>query len=252
MIKHINLLYLIILFNMSTYNVKDQKSLLELEAVLAKDMFIGGTTPNAQDALTFEAFENTAPDAAVYPGIAGWFYLVHYFAAVREQWKKEEPKKDDKKTDKKVEKKEEKKETKKDELDDMFEVDEEEDIEAVKARQARMKANLEKKKQKDAEKAKEGKAKAAVIAKSLIILDVKVWEQETDLDALAKLILAISMDGLVWKTEYKTPTVAFGMKKLVIGLVVEDDKVSVDDVIEQITAHEDLVQSVDIASFDKI
>ena len=60
------------------------------------------------------------------------------------------------------------------------------------------------------------------------------------------------MDGLTWKTEFKTPEIAFGMKKLVMGMVVEDEKVSVDDVIEKITVFEDEVQSVDIASFDKI
>lgn len=224
---------------MSTYNVKDQKSLAELEAVLAQTMFIGGNTPNAQDALTFEAFENNAPDAAQYPGIAGWFYLVHYFAAVREQWKKEEPKKEEKKVEKKAEKKEE-------DLDDMFGDDAQEDSEAEKAREARKKAAMDKKKQKD------GKAKPAVVQKSIILLDIKVWEEDTDFDKLAKTIQEMKMDGLDWKLEYKTPTIAFGMKKLVMGLVVEDDKVSVDDVIEKITAMEDIVQSVDIASFNKI
>ncbi len=42
------------------------------------------------------------------------------------------------------------------------------------------------------------------------------------------------------------------MKKLVLGMVVEDEKVSVDDIIEQITVYEEEVQSVDILSFDKI
>jgi len=37
------------------------------------------------------------------------------------------------------------------------------------------------------------------------------------------------MDGLLWKTEYKKEPIAFGVKKLVIGFVIEDLKVSVDD-----------------------
>ena len=134
----------------------------------------------------------------------------------------------------------------------MFEDDEEESEESKKARQARMKAALDAKKKKDAEKATTGKKKEAVIAKSLIILDIKVFEMEQDLAVLAKKILDIQMDGLTWKTEFKTPEIAFGMKKLVMGMVVEDEKVSVDDVIEKITVFEDEVQSVDIASFDKI
>ena len=72
--------------------------------------------------------------------------------------------------------------------------------------------------------------KKAVIAKSLIVWEVKPWEAETNLDELAKLILAINLDGLEWKTEYKKEPVAFGVYKLVIGAVVEDEKVSTDDV----------------------
>lgn len=57
------------------------------------------------------------------------------------------------------------------------------------AEQAKKKANESKKKQ-----------KAPVIAKSLILYEVKPWGEETDLDELAKKVLAIEMDGLLWKT----------------------------------------------------
>lgn len=49
-----------------------------------------------------------------------------------------------------------------------------------------------------AQKAK--KPKKEVIEKSIILFEVKPWGEETDLDDLAKKILAISMDGLMWKT----------------------------------------------------
>ena len=58
------------------------------------------------------------------------------------------------------------------------------------------------------------------------------------------------MDGLDWKTEYKKEPVAYGVFKIVIGAVVEDEKVSTDDVQEKIEAFEDLVQSVDIVCFN--
>ena len=60
------------------------------------------------------------------------------------------------------------------------------------------------------------------------------------------------MDGLFWKTEYKKEPIAYGVNKLVIGCVVEDEKVSTDDLQEKMEAFEDLVQSVDIAAFNKI
>lgn len=76
---------------------------------------------------------------------------------------------------------------------------------------------------------------------------------ETDLDALAAKILAIEKDGLFWKTEYKKEPVAFGIFKLIMGFVIEDDKVSVDnDIIPMLEEWEDEVQSVDIQSFNKL
>ena len=80
------------------------------------------------------------------------------------------------------------------------------------------------------EAAKDKKKKAAPIAKSIILWEIKPWGEETDLDALAAKILAITMDGLVWKTEYKKEPVAYGIFKLIMGAVVEDDKVSTDTV----------------------
>ena len=86
----------------------------------------------------------------------------------------------------------------------------------------------------------------------MIIFEVKPWEAETDLDEMAKLILAIEMDGLFWKTEYKKEPIAFGVFKLIIGATIEDAKVSTDDLQEKIEELEDYVQSVDIAAFNKI
>ena len=69
--------------------------------------------------------------------------------------------------------------------------------------------------------------------------EVKPYSAGTDLDKLAKKILAITMDGLVWKTEYKKEPVAYGVFKIIIGAVVEDLKVSTDKIEETILALED-------------
>lgn len=58
------------------------------------------------------------------------------------------------------------------------------------------------------------------------------------------------MDGLVWKTKFEKEPVAFGIFKILIGCVIEDDKVAVDDIQEPIEEMDD-VQSCDILSFGK-
>jgi translation elongation factor EF-1beta len=60
------------------------------------------------------------------------------------------------------------------------------------------------------------------------------------------------MDGLVWKQDCKKEPIAYGVHKLIVGCVIEDEKISVDDLQEKIMEFEEEVQSVDIAVFNKI
>jgi len=144
----------------------------------------------------------------------------------------------------KAEVKEEKKEEKKEESDDdddLFGSDsEEEDEEQERIKQERLKAYYEK-------KAK----KPQVIAKSTIILDVKPWDDETDIAELEKCVRSVALDGLVWGSSKVVP-IAYGIKKVQISCVVEDDKVGTDILDEKITEFEDLVQSVDVVAFNKL
>merc|ERR1712086_150433 len=106
-----------------------------------------------------------------------------------------------------------------------------------------------------AEKAKDKgkKKKKEVIAMSLVMLEVKPLDDTTSLDDLAKrLFKDITQDGLFWKTQYKKEPVAFGIFKLIVGFSLEDEKVSVDDIVEKIEGMDDMVQSVEIMAFNKI
>uniref|UniRef100_A0A8C6UNH8 Eukaryotic translation elongation factor 1 delta a (guanine nucleotide exchange protein) n=1 Tax=Neogobius melanostomus TaxID=47308 RepID=A0A8C6UNH8_9GOBI len=122
---------------------------------------------------------------------------------------------------------------------DLFGSDED-DEEAERIKQERL----------DAYAAKKAK-KPALIAKSSIILDVKPWDDETDMAKMEEHVRSIQMDGLLWGASKLVP-VGYGIKKLQINCVVEDDKVGTDILEEEITKFEDLVQSVDVAAFNKI
>lgn len=64
---------------------------------------------------------------------------------------------------------------------------------------------------------------------------------------LEKNVRAIEKDGLKWGAS-KLEAVGYGVKKLRINLVVEDEKVSLDELQEEIECDEDHVQSTDIVS----
>jgi elongation factor 1-beta len=66
--------------------------------------------------------------------------------------------------------------------------------------------------------------------------------------ALEAAVRSIGKDGLVWGASKLVP-VGFGIKKLQINLVIEDDKVGLDDLQEEIAEFEDYVQSSDIVSY---
>ncbi|XP_063877569.1 elongation factor 1-beta'-like isoform X5 [Scylla paramamosain] len=127
-----------------------------------------------------------------------------------------------------------------DEVDLFGSDDEEEDEAAAKVREQRLKEYAEKKSK-----------KPGPIAKSSVLLDCKPWDDETDMAEMEKEIRKIHMDGLTWGAAKLVP-LAYGIQKLSILCVVEDEKVSVDELIEKIQEHEDYVQSVDIGAFNKI
>lgn len=145
---------------------------------------------------------------------------------------------------------------------ELFWFDQFQDAEADRIKEERLKAYAEKKSK-----------KPTVIAKSSIVLDVKPWDDETDMKALEQQVRTIQMEGLVWGAcKYlhfilntfffvywllfffaaKLVPVGYGINKLQIMCIVEDEKVSVDDLSEKIQEFEDYVQSVDIAAFNKI
>lgn len=128
------------------------------------------------------------------------------------------------------------------EEDDLFASDSE-DEETLKALNEKMAA------EKAARKAGKGKGE-----RSLIVLEVKPFEAELDLEVLAKGIKKIEHEGIQnWGLEHKLIPVAFGIKKLQISAVVYDELAGVDvltDLIE--SKFGDDVQSVDVFAMSKV
>ena len=96
---------------------------------------------------------------------------------------------------------------------------------------------------------KAGKVKPA--AKSIVTLEVKPWDDETDMVELEKYTRGIEMEGLVWGGSKLVP-VGYGINKLQINCVIEDEKVSLDDLQDKIAEGEDWIQSSDVAAMQKL
>jgi elongation factor 1-beta len=121
---------------------------------------------------------------------------------------------------------------------DLFGEETEEEKKAAEERAAAVKAS--------------GKKKES--GKSSILLDVKPWDDETDMKKLEEAVRSVQMEGLTWGASKLVP-VGYGIKKLQIMMTIVDDLVSVDSIIEERLTEEPIneyVQSCDIVAFNKI
>ncbi|KAK2997527.1 hypothetical protein RJ639_025790, partial [Escallonia herrerae] len=110
----------------------------------------------------------------------------------------------------------------------------------------------EKKATEEREAAAKASSKKKESGKSSVLLDVKPWDDETDMKKLEEAVRSVEMPGLLWA---KLVPVGYGIKKLTIMMTIVDDLVSVDSLIEeQLTVEpiNEYVQSCDIVAFKKI
>jgi elongation factor 1-beta len=220
-----------------------ESGLSALNSWLSTRSYIVGYTPSQADVTCYKAL-SAAPDAAKYPNAARWYKHIHSHETEFETLPGEQS------TDISKYGPETVATTvspaaapaaEEDEDDvDLFGSDDEEDAENERLKQQRLEEYRAKK-----------ALKPKTIAKSVVTLDVKPWDDETNMDELIANVKAIEKDGLVWGAHTLVP-VGYGIKKLQINLVVEDEKVSLDELQQQIEEDEDHVQSTDIAAMQKL
>lgn len=215
---------------MVAIDVSNEKGVKEFNEYISSRSYVEGYQPSQADVAAFEQFATAPPTNLAY--VSRWYNHIKSFS------KAEQAKFPGVKPSGSVPASAVKKEE--DDDVDLFGSDDEDDAEAAKIREERLKAYSDKKSK-----------KPVLIAKSSILLDVKPWDDETDMKELEKCVRSVVMDGLLWGASKLQP-VGYGINKLTIMCVIEDDKVSVDELQEKISDFEDFVQSVDIAAFNKI
>ena len=134
--------------------------------------------------------------------------------------------------------------------DDDFKFSDDEDDAPKESAMEKMKRLTAEKKAADAAAAAT-KKKAGPVLKSNVVLDVKPWDDETDMAVLEKAVRGIVMEGLIWGNS-KLVEMAYGIKKLQISTCIVDDLVGLYDLEDRIQEIDDLVQSTDIVSHNKI
>lgn len=217
-------------------DLKSDSGLSILNDYISDKSYIEGVAPTQADVAVFEAMTG-APNASMFPHAARWYsHIASYsneFSGLSGEKKAASEYGPEAKAPVAA---------KADDDDvDLFASDEEEDAEAERLKAQRLAEYR-------AKKAAKGPGPAA---KSSVLIDVKPWDNETDLAEMERQVRSIKMDGLLWGGSQLVP-IGYGINKLQINCVVEDDKVGTDLLEEAICGLEDLVQSIDIAAFNKI
>ncbi|KAF9037362.1 hypothetical protein BDZ89DRAFT_1090669 [Hymenopellis radicata] len=193
--------------NEDRLNTLPSKRTRKLEQHLASRSYVEGYTPSQADVLVFNAIKA----GEIYPNVARWYNHIHRRNLFELGWwccpAAKAADDDD------------------DEVDLFGDDDEEDDAEAERVKAERVAAY-------NAKKANKPKT----IAKSVVTMDIKPWDDETDMKALEEAVRSIEQPGLVW-----------GASKLV-AIGYEDELVSTDELQEKIAEFEDYVQSTDIAA----
>ena len=215
-------------------------SLKELNGKLTNTPYIAGFTPSKEDAALFKELFGENPATIQWAARMASYYQSERDAILTPA--KKEEKKAAAAAAPAAAAKPAAPAAKKDDDDDIDLFGEETEEEA---------AALAAKKQKDADAKTEKAKKPAVIAKSSILLDVKAWDDTVDLEALAAKIKSNVVDGILWGA-HKLAPVAFGLNKLQLLFVIEDEKVSSDDIEDLIMAYDEEVQSIDVVAWNKV
>jgi len=225
-----------------------------LNNYLATRSYLTGYAPTSDDASCFAQVKST-PDQKQFLNVARWYkHIASFTEAERKAWAagsgsvtvtaaktpvKQSPAKEQPKATPPAKKEEEEEDE-----DDLFKSDEEADAIHEAALKAKVEAARAGKPQKEKPK-----------QRSLIVLEIKPNEMETDLQKMAKEIKEnITHPGIQnCSQEHKLLPVAYGIMKLAISVVVWDDDIDTETIEDLIMAmFPDDIQSIDVAAMSKV
>lgn len=211
-------------------------------------------TPSQADVAVFKALPS-APSATTYPHTARWYSHIESYSAEHETLPGDASKEYTAygpSTSAGAEAPKAAAEEDDDDVDLFGSSDEEVDEEAEKLKQQRLAEYAAKKANKPKYVYSSSPSRLSIldspftlssrtIAKSLVTLDIKPWDDETSMADLEASVRSIEKPGLVWGLSKLVP-IGYGIKKLQMTVVVEDELVSLDELQEEIAEFEDYVQ----------
>lgn len=86
---------------------------------------------------------------------------------------------------------------------------------------------------------------------SQVLFAIRPWSHEQDMMQLTTSVVNLQINGVLWGAN-TTEDVGYGVRDLLITAVIDENVISLDEVMEYLLAQEDMISQVNIRLWNKV
>lgn len=86
---------------------------------------------------------------------------------------------------------------------------------------------------------------------SQIVFRIRPWEHDQEMQPLIDIIRNIRNNDIIWGA-YNVESVGFGISEIVIAAVINDNNISIDNIVDEFIALDDIISRVDVSMWNKV
>lgn len=86
---------------------------------------------------------------------------------------------------------------------------------------------------------------------SQVLFSIRPWHHEQEMVELIALVLGIQMEGVLWGAT-TTENVGYGVRELLVTAVLDENLVSIDNVLAELVALDEFISQVSIRLWNKV
>ena len=86
---------------------------------------------------------------------------------------------------------------------------------------------------------------------SQIVLRIRPWDHEQEMSQLIVTLFGININGVTWGAN-TTENIGYGIRELVVTAVLDESILSIDDLVEELIALDDIISRVDVSLWNKV
>lgn len=86
---------------------------------------------------------------------------------------------------------------------------------------------------------------------SQVVFAIRPWDHEQEMSQLMVTILGLNLDGVTWGAT-TTENVGYEIRDLILTAVIDEGRISIDNIIEAFIDLDDIISRVDVRLWNKV